>query len=162
MKCYIITYLRFLLIISVCAWGYSCHYDNENIEPKPDGCTIKINSYYILPKYNNIEVPDSGSDIFLYYGYNTIDLIDFSIDEKGILSKNDKRIIPFAHLKMPETGTINHHLYETEELLTIILRSNLIKGRVNLMSFSTSRDQIKWTNRMIVEDPAHYILLGYK
>lgn len=140
----------YILLFFLCLF-FSCGDDSANdiVEPE-DVYAITVNSY-IERIGETYRIPDSGADVFIYFGVYSLDLLGYNLEVNGNWVKGDKTIRPHVHEKLPENGEKIIELNEADEAICIIIRSRITtQNNIASASFTNSRKKISFKNTFIV------------
>lgn len=127
--------------IAIFIFFLSCN-GNENFPIVHEDYYVKVEAFY---KFNNSDelYPDGSSDVFVYYGIQSLDIVGFNIDEKGKLIKDNKEILPNKYIKTSAEGKCMFMSDNLDEHVTIIIVSHQFKELLAINSFYNSRTQIE-------------------
>lgn len=140
----------YILLFFLCLF-FSCGDDPVNDIVEPEDVYVITVSSYIERTGVTYKTPDSGADIFIYFGVYSLDLLGYNLEENGNWAKGDKTIIPHVHEKLPENGEKTIELTEADEAICIIIRSKIItQNNIANASFTNSRKKISFENIFIV------------
>lgn len=131
----------FIIIFSL----LSCN-DKEE-EGLIEAYTVKVETYYQKKTSETLHV-DVNSDIFVYYGFYSLDLLGYDIDEEGVLKKGDKEIKPDKSLRSDINGQCEFVSEKPDEKITIVIRSNYLNTLYSSHSYSNSKSDILIKNIM--------------
>lgn len=130
------TFFYLMIIVLLC----SCDSKND-IVIEEEEFYVKIESYYKLESDNKLYA-DTGTDVFVYYGIYTSDIIGYTIDGNGILTVKGEEIKPDKHLKVKSDGKCEFPSEKFDDKITILLASNFYKDKITQLSYPNSKDGI--------------------
>ena len=102
-----------LLIVQACSSGHE-----DEVEPvvEEKGFTVKV--FYINEAQPDVEIPDAGAKVYLYYGVNNGELVRGEFQAGGEVVKGDITFFPDQM-----------YLYEDKEM-TMLIESNFYTTRL--------------------------------
>lgn len=116
---------KFFLILVLFALCSSCNDDDFGMD-EYQGYTIDIKSFIVTPAHDTI--PDVNSDIYIYFGYNTIDFIRYDLLDDGIYAHKftNDTIFPDIHDKISADGktSIQVEDFQGKDRLSLFLVSS--------------------------------------
>ena len=116
-----------LLIVQACSSG---HEDEDEVEPvvEEKGFTVKV--FYINEAQPDVEIPDAGAKVYLYYGVNNGELVRGEFQAGGEVVKGDITFFPDQMYRIDGDGMIDiTPLYEDKEM-TMLIESNFYTTRL--------------------------------
>ena len=114
-----------LLIVQACSSGHE-----DEVEPvvEEKGFTVKV--FYINEAQPDVEIPDAGAKVYLYYGVNNGELVRGEFQAGGEVVKGDITFFPDQMYRIDGDGMIDiTPLYEDKEM-TMLIESNFYTTRL--------------------------------
>lgn len=112
----------------------SCNKDEEEPIVEKENIEIKVKAFYETNTSSDIQF-DNGAKVFVYYGFFTMDIIDYDYQGDGKLVKGDSIILPEQSATIERDGlTIIKPKY-TDQITTIIVESGYFTGIIASTSY---------------------------
>ena len=91
-----------LLIVQACSSGHE-----DEVEPvvEEKGFTVKV--FYINEAQPDVEIPDAGAKVYLYYGVNNGELVRGEFQAGGEVVKGDITFFPDQMYRIDGDGMID-------------------------------------------------------
>jgi len=118
----------------------SCKDSEEQVVPEEE-YFVKIESLFQLKGSDKL-YKDPYSNVFVYYNYESNDLIGYDIDDEGRLTKGDNIILPNIIDQTDANAIFEIKSEILDKKVTFIIVSNYLKDRISTNSFPNSRSNI--------------------
>lgn len=117
---------------------FSCD-DKDYDETNKEESVIKIQSVYLTTEDSKTEKPDVGSNIYVYYNIDSMDLLKYEYLEDGKFIFGTDTISPIQTDTIDLSGYASLKPKYIDRTTTIAIRSRYYQGRLSIESFSTAK-----------------------
>jgi hypothetical protein len=138
--------MKQVLLLTIAFIFFSC--DKEDAVITQESVAINVQVYYKTRELINIEKPDSGAVVYVYYGIDERDIIFYDFEyQKGILTKNEVSVYPDQRAVANKNGFVPSFppMYSDRKVL-IITESFFYKNKLASASWTSSNDSISLKN----------------
>ena len=130
--------LSFYILLLFCI---SC--DEKNIIQEDENNIVKVCAFYTTKENPEIQIPDSKSKVFVYYGSYSIEFAGYTLQD-GNLIKNDQVVLPDQDAIIDKNGNVILELEQFDVPFTIIVVSNYC-GHVSINSYPPNQKGVIFT-----------------
>ena len=119
-----------IIIWSLILITQACSGHEDEVEPvvEEKGFTVKV--FYINEAQLNVEIPDIGAKVYLYYGVNNGELIRGEFQTGGEVVKGEITFFPDQMYRIDGDGMIEITPVYDDKEITMVIESNFYKNKL--------------------------------
>lgn len=126
---------------------YSCNNDNTNDEIVDKNINVSV---FFLKENSQTNNPDTNSNVYIYYGFDSMEFFGSTYDGNGKFVKREKVYLPDQSNVVNNDGIITIQPKYMNRIFTIVVVSNYYKERISMYTYSGKEFPI---NCKIVNNP---------
>lgn len=117
-----ITFIRTMIVTLLMIILTACDDSHSTIDISEDKYEIKVYSHTVN-RATNDTIPDIGTNVYIYFGYFSVDLANYELLENGVLiNKNtNHKIMPTTHGTINEYGKFEVEFESIDPKITILI-----------------------------------------